>query len=96
MKIKQIFKGILNIAIGFTFFGIKFYTIQPMIMDESGGALTFIQLIRQGVTYSGEYFMGYFNEIFKQNGINLILALLFIAVGVLELLQIKGMKSNGN
>ena len=96
MKLKQIFKGVLNIVVGVLFFQLRFYTIQQTVLTADGHTFSFIELVKQGVDYGGQYFTEYFNDIFKQNGINLVLALLFIGIGVLELLQIKGMKSNVN
>jgi hypothetical protein len=40
--------------------------------------------------------MMYFDEFFKQNGLNLVVSLLFIGIGVLELIQVKGMNRNAN
>ena len=51
-----------------------------------------------GVVYAWipSQFASFFDEFFKQNGLNLVVSLLFITIGVLELIQVKGMKSNGN
>lgn len=96
MKLARILKGVANIIIGVVFFQLRFYTIQSTVISADGHAFSFVELIKQGVDYGAQYFMVYFDEIFKQNGLNLVLALLFIAVGVLELIQVKGMKSNAN
>ena len=88
MKLVKIFKGIAFIALGFVFFTIKFYTInQTVIVEEGARPITFSEPIMVHA---------HFDEFFQQSGINLVLALLFIGIGVLELLQIKGMKSNVN
>lgn len=88
MKTTKIFKGIANIAIGCVFFGIKFYNISPIVFIEELQRNVFVQ--------ESVHFSNYFTEFFKQNGLNLILAILFIGIGVLELIEIKGVMKHAD
>jgi len=84
MKTIKIIKGITIIIIGIVIFTIKFYDISVEILVE-GYELPFTFANPQAVWY-------YFNEFFKQTGINVILSLLFVGVGVMEIIESKGVK----
>ena len=92
----QLIKGISYIALGFCFFSIKFYEIKKEIVLVDGSVRSFLWWIKNGVDVSLQIFNDHFDDFFKQNGLNLVVSLLFITIGVLELIQVKGMKSNGN
>lgn len=86
MKLVKIIKGVAFIISGMIMFSIKFYNINPVIVLEDTGA---------SLNFSNPMFVAmYFERFFEQSGINLILALLFIGIGVLELIEIKGVLKN--
>ena len=83
-----IFKGIIFIAIGMCFFSVKFYEIQSVV---------FLQELNNDVfAYIPNHFASYFNEFFKQSGMNVLFSVLFIALGIIELISSKGVARNAN
>jgi hypothetical protein len=91
MKTIKILKGLSFILTGITMFGIKFYNISYSVMAGTIG-MTFAEAVQYTSKYSVSYFDDYFNQFFKLTGTNLILALLFIAIGIFELIETKGVK----
>jgi len=96
MKIVKIIKSLLFILLGVCFFSVKFYEINQEVIFEDGTTKTFLWWLKNGIDVSTQLFNENFDVFFKQNGLNLVVSLLFIGVGVLELIQVKGMNRNGN
>ena len=91
MKTIKIIKGIAIILIGIVIFTIKFYDISNTVMiDETEMQFSFF--IRGLHFFEADTIQMYFNEFFKQTGINVILSLLFVGVGVMEIIESKGVK----
>jgi hypothetical protein len=84
MKAIKIIKGITFVIIGVIIFTVKFYDISQIVyIEEIENNVHFVNISSVGA---------YFDEFFKQTGINVILSLLFVGVGVMEIIESKGVK----
>jgi hypothetical protein len=95
VKAIKILKGLLFIATGLSFFLVKTYNIVSSI-NLYGYEIDFRAFIRGASSYNTEDVLLMFNNFFQATGINVILAFLFIGIGILELLELKGVKTDGN
>jgi mannitol-specific phosphotransferase system IIBC component len=94
MKIK-IIKGLLIIALGLLFLTVKFYNINSTITVETG--VWYIRdLFNLFTQHSKEGFELVFNQFFQSTGLNVVIGLLFIVIGVFEIIEAKGVKTNVN
>ncbi|MCK9576748.1 MAG: hypothetical protein M0R51_12565 [Clostridia bacterium] len=85
MKKAAIIKGILFIAISVTFMTVNFYTIHQYIVPED---------IRIQVQINNSaYFFEYITQFFEHTWQNILFAMLFFGLGILEFI---GGKKNGN
>lgn len=94
MKIK-IVKGLLIIALGLLFLTVKFYNILDTITVEEN-VYQIRDLFNLLTMFDKEGFAMFFNQFFQTTGVNVVIGFLFIVIGVFEIIEAKGVRTNGN